>query len=181
VTGHREKEVREKLGDLDRDRLLTLHQVRDQMKERTGAELLGQQEIDRRRLEVKQWRELERLDERLTHKEDMRDRFQQVRQEEGEKRQKRREARLGTTLYDRADLVSMQRDAMRELREKCAARDRAERQAQAHPRRETGAAKHQQTAYERLEARHARALSQRRTLPDVQAARDAGGVLFAVS
>ena len=79
VTGHREKEVREKLGDLDRDRLLTLHQVRDQMKERTGA------------------------------------------------------------------------------------------------------ARHQQTAYERLEARHARALSQRRTLPDVQAARDAGGVLFAVS
>ncbi|MBI3657344.1 MAG: relaxase/mobilization nuclease domain-containing protein [Acidobacteria bacterium] len=173
VTGSRAKEVREKLSDLDREQLPSLQQAQAAAKEWQKGELLKLQAVDRNRLEMKQWRELASLDERLTQKEEMRGRLQQGQQEDRDQRQQRKEARLAATLYDRGDLATMQRDAMKEIRERWATRIREGRQPQGQERNAAAFQKYIHSAFTRVEAQQQRQ-TERLTVEQYFARRKAG-------
>lgn len=146
TTGSTAQAVRAKLADVDRDALPTLEEARAQQHARHATDLFRQQQRDRDRLDAHHVRELQRLVEPLTAPTTRRDREAPAPQ---------REARLGAPLYAQADLVRVQRDALRHLRERLEARDRQERPAQAQPRREAVPPRDQRSAYERTVARHA--------------------------
>jgi len=122
TTGATAAEVREKLSDLDRERIPTVEKVREEQKRELAKE------HDRENL-------IERAKAELT---------KEAEREEQKKREESRAAKLGATLYDRADMVSMQRDAMKDLGERTKERPAAMPQAkrdddrQEQQRREMG-------------------------------------------
>ncbi len=156
ATGSKEKEVREKCSDIERDQLPSLQQVRDQIKERVSADLLQQQAIDRSRLDAQQAQQWQRLEDHLSHRQEMDTRWRQTRQEGREQWEHKGAARSAARRSNRAGMVSVQQDAMRDLRAKAKARERYEQQTQGQQRRDAGAVKYQQSASTRLEERQTR-------------------------
>lgn len=124
ATGASAAEVRARLADLDRDAMPSVEQVREERRARGGESERSKEIKEERKFEpghATPERELEREPEERVGQPPPLDRAA----EEAE-REKRRAARLDATLYDRADMVSMQRDALLDMRERTRERQQDE-------------------------------------------------------